>query len=99
MTFENIISSIILLIIPIYWLNLHFRTKSQFDRWAYKNEYIILKTRYIPFYLYGFLTGGGFHPANFLVTVKDKTGIPRKFSIAGGGIFWLSDAIKVKELR
>ncbi|MBU1343947.1 MAG: hypothetical protein KKE44_20355 [Proteobacteria bacterium] len=83
----------------LFWIvRLHIKTRIKIKNWALKNDFTILKTSFFPWYHYGFIVAG-IHPASFRVTVKDNFGHEKRYSIAGGGSFWLRDEIDVKTLK
>jgi len=91
----KILGLLFLFVAIIYFINLHFRTKSKIDQWAKKEDIMILKKKYTPWYRHGYLSGG-FHPAHFRVIIKDDKGELIDYSIIGGGLFWLSDKIDIR---
>ena len=56
----------------------------------------VLSKIYIPWHWY-FPLCGGFHPANFRVKVINAQGEKEKYWVAGGGLFWLSNDLKIKK--
>ena len=95
---QYILSCIFWGLLIFHWVKLHTKTRSNIEKWALENEYSITELTFYPWRSYGFIAGG-IHPANFRVSVKDSFGRDRRYSIAGGGLFWSKDGIDIKKLR
>lgn len=79
-------------------LRLNLKTRALIDDWAVKNNFSIVRKRYIPWGYHG-LGAFGPHPSNFYVTVKDSFGQISKFNIKGEGLFISPESIKLKRIK
>ena len=86
---------VLMILVWIFRLNMH--TRKSIDEWASKNNFTVVRKRFIPWHYYGFCVFG-MHPANFRVTIKDSDGQFGKYKVVGGGLFWLSDNLKIKKI-
>ena len=85
-------------IIYFLWHRNH-NTRVLINNWAYENNYKIISKIFVPWHFIIPYIAGGIHPANFEVIIEDQGGVRKKYKITGGGIFWLENAIKIKELK
>ena len=94
---DRLIGYIGLTLIIFFFWNINSRTRKLIDQWALNNEMTVLSKLYIPWHWY-FAFCGGFHPANFRVTVFNSKNEKETYWITGGGLFWLSNDIKVRKV-
>lgn len=85
-------------LVILYVLSANFRTSRMIEKWAKENGVTILSKLYIPWHWY-FPLLGGFHPANFRVSVRNSNGEKEIYWIVGGGLTGLRKEIKVTKKK
>lgn len=98
MNLQEYASDLLTALVILYFWIANFRTSRMIEKWAKENGVTILSKLYIPWHWY-FPFFGGFHPANFRVSVKNSNGEKEIYWIVGGGLTGLRKEIKVTKKK
>ena len=90
---------LLLMVVSVAWYVNH-QTRKYIKKWSWANQYEVVYKKFYPVYIMIWPWGiTGFHPASYIVTIKDSNNREKEFKIAGGGPLWLSRDFEVEEIK